>query len=606
MGYAPVNWNAHNAPEEQWNDVQLQPYSSHPASLYSTPSGPPPDVKGYAESEHSLLEHSKGWPVQSQRIWTITPFRAFMMCFDVILASGPIMFIAARLDGHEVSPYGQHLRQALLLSPTIFPVISAALMGRCFRSIGLFLAERGTTLGRLEQLIGCNSLFSALERQIALRSWSIVGLILAVLWLLSALGGQSALRLLGQEDASTWSNGTFQYLNPIAIEDSSMMGASAANSGRSTFTSIFLAALLTSTSYGSTAADLGENVKMPAYSSIENTAPGEWKLVPDANSTNITYASLIGIPVANIDKNGQSNFSIKARQWDITCDSNQRLLSDKADFGNQTATWKMDYTDHGCTQYPCKISFKSIAGRDKETTLDDDNIYTVASCELFYEYLETIVNCNRTSYNYSSDMDGFTRSTLTSNTMKFLITVDSYGVGSKWMMDPNNFIGASSDSVKLYEPSLDVLATRLTVVFNAFWQSTYATLAIGGNLPNNLTSLADNSPFLTFNDTSASILSPSPPVYKTNWTWVTALFVSSIILQIAAYIGLVLKYYTCVSDITGYASSMTLLNPYVPTPTGGTTLHRLKRAALLQDMPVRIGTADEGQVGRLDWRRLYI
>ena len=515
-------------------------------------------------------------------------------------------------------------------------------MGRCFKSVGLYLAERGTTLGRLEQLIGCNSLFSALERQIALRSWSLVGLGLSLIWLLSPLGGQSALRLLGQESPSIGTTAKFQYMNPNAVSDSFMMGSSAANSGRSTFSSIFLAALLSSTRYGSTAADLWGNVKIPQYKSIADSTSTDWKMVPDANRTKITYASLIGIPVANMDGVGQSNFSIRARQWDITCDDIKSLDGDKADFGNKTATWSMSYDGTSCPQYPCKFSFKSIAG-DSESNDEDPNIYAVASCELSYDYLEVGVSCNRTDCaaksvrklelfgdNYSNDTDGFVRGNLAMNTMTFLPTVDSYGVQSvtargssnaeKWMMDPNNFIGATYDSVKLYELSSELLGTRLTIIFNTFFQSTYATLAVGGNLPSNLTSLADNNPFLTFNSTDATITSPSPPVYKTNWTWFTLLLVSSIILLIAAYVGLVLKYYTCVPDIIGYASSMTLTNPYVPTPTGGTTLHGLERAALLQDLPVRIGDvcadepigaiafakADEGRVGKLDRRRFYI
>lgn len=65
---------------------------------------------------------------------------------------------------------------------------------------------------------------------------------------------------------------------------------------------------------------------------------------------------------------------------------------------------------------------------------------------------------------------------------------------------------------------------------------------------------------------------------------------------------------------------MTLLNPYVPTPTGGTTLSGLERTALLRDFPVRIGDvcpneavgaiafarADVASVGRLDRNREYI
>ena len=63
-------------------------------------------------------------------------------------------------------------------------------MGRFFRYLSLWLAQQGTTLGLLEQLVGCQSVFSALERQICLRSWSAVGLASILVWLISPLGGQ--------------------------------------------------------------------------------------------------------------------------------------------------------------------------------------------------------------------------------------------------------------------------------------------------------------------------------------------------------------------------------------------------------------------------------
>ena len=33
------------------------------------------------------------WPARSQRVWALTPLRAWILFFDVILASTPIMFI---------------------------------------------------------------------------------------------------------------------------------------------------------------------------------------------------------------------------------------------------------------------------------------------------------------------------------------------------------------------------------------------------------------------------------------------------------------------------------------------------------------------------------
>ena len=74
----------------------------------------------------------------------------------------------------------------------------------------------------------------------------------------------------------------------------------------------------------STDASCRGNVKLPLYRSIENSTSDEWKTVPQSANQNITYASLIGIPVLGLS-DGTSNFTIKARQWDVTCSSNKEV-----------------------------------------------------------------------------------------------------------------------------------------------------------------------------------------------------------------------------------------------------------------------------------------
>jgi hypothetical protein len=51
------------------------------------------------------------------------------------------------LNGQPVSTYGETVKAITLLAPTIFPIIYAAILGKLLRRIGLFRAERGTTLG---------------------------------------------------------------------------------------------------------------------------------------------------------------------------------------------------------------------------------------------------------------------------------------------------------------------------------------------------------------------------------------------------------------------------------------------------------------------------
>lgn len=107
-------------------------------------------------------------------------------------------------------------------------------MGRFFRHLGVYLAERGTKLGRIEQLVGCQSVFSALERQITLRHWSLVGLFSVLVWLLSPVGGQSALRLLDHEVRNVSSTATFQYINPMSMMRSALCNPNNMKNERST------------------------------------------------------------------------------------------------------------------------------------------------------------------------------------------------------------------------------------------------------------------------------------------------------------------------------------------------------------------------------------
>ncbi|KAF1997392.1 hypothetical protein P154DRAFT_471134, partial [Amniculicola lignicola CBS 123094] len=615
MGYAPLNVGVRNADGFELQNTQYShDYQQH---NYAPPVGSPPPSDFKAGGPRALsAEHQsliKNWPTHAEPVARLTPWRMMIMFFDAIFASLPVMFIAlaliaARLDGKKISAYGLHLHQTLLLSPTIFPVVFAALMGRCFKHVGLYRAERGISLGRLEQLVGCTSLFSALERQLLLRSWSILGFLMTLIWLLSPLGGQSALRLLGEERAFSYGNDTFQYLDPASLEGTFLSGSSSANSGRSTFTSLFLAALLSSGKYQATPMDLWGNVKIPTYRSVANSTSDPWKTVD--HTKNVTYASLIGIPVAGIHpQSGESNFTIKARQWDITCDSNREMSKNESKYGNATATWKLNYTDSGCTTYPCAITLKSI-----DSTLN----ISMATCNLSFEYIEAAIGCDNTTCQanairkldllddtYTNGTNSIVKGVITFNLMIFFPSVDNFGVSDaggrgssnmeRWLLNPWNFIGVNYENIDLYTVPASVLGERLTMLWNSFFQATYGTAALGGNLPANLTSLKDQDMYMGFNGTSATTRTPMDPIYKANWPWFVALLVSSIVLQIAAYTGLVLKYITLAPDIIGFASSMTLLNPYLPTPAGGTTLHGLERAALLKDVQVRIGDVCPGE-----------
>ncbi|XPS76255.1 hypothetical protein M3J09_008309 [Ascochyta lentis] len=99
------------------------------------------------------------------------------------------------LNNQPISSYGENIKAITLLSPTLFPIVCAAVLGKVLRRIGLFKVERSSTIGTLEQLIGSQSFFASIERQFGLRRIDFLGVAIIAAWLLSPLGDQASLRL---------------------------------------------------------------------------------------------------------------------------------------------------------------------------------------------------------------------------------------------------------------------------------------------------------------------------------------------------------------------------------------------------------------------------
>jgi hypothetical protein len=58
-----------------------------------------------------------------------------------------VAILCLLLNGQEVSVYGGKIKAITLLAPTIFPIVYAAILGKSLRRIGLFKAQRSSTIG---------------------------------------------------------------------------------------------------------------------------------------------------------------------------------------------------------------------------------------------------------------------------------------------------------------------------------------------------------------------------------------------------------------------------------------------------------------------------
>ena len=110
-----------------------------------------------------------GWPSKPRCLGETGATKYAGRIWDVILSLVPSLFLilgfcALHLDQKTRSSFGDKVTEALRLGPSIFPIVYAAIVGRLSRAIAKWLAERGSRLGLLEQLVGSQNVFSSIER----------------------------------------------------------------------------------------------------------------------------------------------------------------------------------------------------------------------------------------------------------------------------------------------------------------------------------------------------------------------------------------------------------------------------------------------------------
>ncbi|KAF2142310.1 uncharacterized protein K452DRAFT_269877 [Aplosporella prunicola CBS 121167] len=571
--------------------------------------------------QDEVLVRRESEPVREASLGRWTASRWVVLVFDILLSILPLLFvvlaiIACTLDQKRTSSFGSKVQKALLVSPTIFPIVFAALMGKFFRTYGLYRAERGVLLGTLEQLIGCQSLFAAIERQVSLQRLDLLGFVVIILWCLSPIGGQSALRLLSTTTHMTNYNTTLKYL-PIEASKFSWMGSGTGSSFELTpFNALFTSSILT-TKASRPSEDLGMdiwgNVKIPSYTLLDSSDTDSklWRSVN--HSSPITYSSLLGVPVAGLPEKGKYNFTTLSHRWTVSCSSGENRL-----YGKPSITgFKANFTlaslaalgDKGVKGSELSINNCSISAQEYETIIDCQG----KTCRADSMRLVEVDRCYRDYY-----FTPFLGNTLLDISKAFTRDQSDWVSGSsifeQWLVDPNtNFEwqgpqGQKITYVNLTEVPRDVLSQRLEVAINTFWQSTYGVQYVMGDLDRDL-GFYDNastggttgdSQWLVFNTTSALVTLEDGQKYVCHWTWVVLLIAVSFVLVIAASISLYLKAIILAPDILGYASSLARDNPYIAAMDGGSHLDGLERTHLLRNVKVMIADVHtEADVGHI-------
>ncbi|KAJ4992952.1 hypothetical protein SVAN01_01656 [Stagonosporopsis vannaccii] len=571
----------------------------------------------------------------------------FAMPMDLLVALTPLFFLiiaglCLSLDKKRVSKYGEDIKAITLFSPTVFPIIYAAILGKLLRRIALFKAERTSTLGTIERLVGCQSLFSTFERQFAFRRVDLLGLSLLVAWILSPVGGQSSLRLLSTKPLLVPVNDTVKYF-PIEgySKETHITSLTNAEVAWPLFAPLYMTALLTSRQYLDLPMDQFSNIKIPdvfQLGSYSASAPNDtWFNVPESPSPE--YTSIIGIPIAGLPETGNTSFSLASHYWSVDCEPMQfysEFVNDTLDT-LQTRFQSFSLSPNTTLSYndPQNITHFNYQTRwitsEYDVRLENNSLARVwsgklsrAACRTYPLAVQSQISCSGRSCAVKA-MKRIQRSTEDiidrfESSVAWFFTISANMPGADqglqqtesssselmehWMMDPQlstlrwdrsaDRNGVQRRWVNIAELPTRLMSKRLQVAINTFWQSSIGSTIMMGNLTKAaVADLEQNGFDYTWNSTALLGSRQHGEQYACNVLFAVLTIAISLLLFVAAVTSAVLGVYTTAPDTLGFVSTSARDNPYVTTPIPS-HLDGLEAARALQHVRVRIGDVNSG------------
>lgn len=178
--------------------------------------------------------------------------------------------------------------------------------------------EVGEKLGLLDLLAGSTTVAGTITTQFQLGVPSLIGVALVIVWLLSPIGGQASLRVLGIE--------SFMNRSTIPAKDLSNNYTYEAYFGsdlgavQTLIFGSFYAALLGTPRVKSSPVDVWNNVKIPAMESLTTVSTDAWLAVPE--SPELVYSSLVGLPLWGLPAGMNNTIYIETSYLLLDC---QRL-----------------------------------------------------------------------------------------------------------------------------------------------------------------------------------------------------------------------------------------------------------------------------------------
>ncbi|KAK2684672.1 hypothetical protein QWA68_016327 [Fusarium oxysporum] len=320
----------------------------------------------YTATEEAIGAGVGGTRIAHLPLGKSSPPRILRIGTPVLLLVVPLTYIVllgivASLHNKKKSSFGENTLEALQLAATLWPISFAAVIGPFLKTLALFSAERGTTLGSLEFLLTGQTTVSTLKNLFTLRLIRIWTLSITALWCLSPVGGQAVVRSLGSRtDTQSTNIPAVHYFSQtplLATSDYSSTGLqgdmNAFNGGTGTMSEIgafrrtVLAAFsaseillshanISSPQFENVVKKLGgtpqavrlgqqdqwRNVRIPFMEYLldyNDANPTAWTPVP--SNQIVPYSSFMGVPIrgGSFSREGNSSMVLQSRYQILKC-----------------------------------------------------------------------------------------------------------------------------------------------------------------------------------------------------------------------------------------------------------------------------------------------
>ncbi|KAL4892106.1 hypothetical protein BDV59DRAFT_202997 [Aspergillus ambiguus] len=559
------------------------------------------------------------WPLQPQTIRSQRKYWVAHIIWILVVLPYVILALYALIGHNRTVSQGtwDRLQTAIKVAVTVFPIAFAAIVSRMLRQISQWQLERSASLGSVEQLRRSSTVFGTLSILYVLRSLNLVGLGLLLLWALSPLGAQSALRILSAEQRHHNTTLQLAYLD-ISQTTSKSLNPSLVTSKNDLADQLFVSNILAPRTTRLSSMDAWGNVKIPF---VTDTA-GDWQPVtPD-----IEYSSLLGIPVLGLPVHANASFTISTAYLVADCfqlgiNNNASAMQPSAINLNGVPILK--YIPANSVGTPPGHDGPIIRWSSPDYANMGDYHYVVANCTLTQQSLDARIGCTapNTTTGIAAQQNNCSTTavrTTSSSTPPLLAPLfDTFGgammnttpaghpfyptLEEHYLHDIDEWDHTSwEDFSALSNLPAAVFSRRLSQLINSYYTARlgYELITAQSDQP------ASNASYTTavvgHVAAPATLNNPGPTVV-THWPWVPVFIVAVVVLVVAVVLTPVVQSRTLTPDILGYVSSLTRENPYVRLPGPASTLSGAERARLLRDVRVRLGDVQSGvaEVGRL-------